>query len=167
MDTPPNVVIDPVIRSSSGASLLCREGIDVIRSRLLPLARVVTPNLPETEILVGRPVKTPRARRDACRALLDLGCGACVITGGHLEGRPVDLLFDGTDYYELEGDRVESRSTHGTGCTFSAAIAAYLARGAALPEAVRRAKDFVAAAIARGPELGSGPGPVHQLEIGP
>ncbi len=164
---PSNIVLDPVLGSSSGDSLFPLDGVSIIRGRLLPLARVVTPNLREAGILVGRPVQTPNQRRDACRALVDLGCSACVLTGGHLEGRPMDLLFDGTDFFEFDGERISRGSTHGTGCTFSAAMAAYLAKGTSLRDAVAGAKKFVATAIRRGPKLGRGAGPLHQMEKPP
>jgi hydroxymethylpyrimidine/phosphomethylpyrimidine kinase len=151
----PAPVVDPVLISSSGARLLDDAGEHALRSLLLPLARVVTPNIPEAQALTGVAIDGPAAMRAAARALRRLGARAVVITGGHsLDGddradrrRVIDLLFDGRAFTEFATARIAGDGAHGTGCAFSAAIAAGLARGDALEAAVRHAQVFVARAL--------------------
>jgi hydroxymethylpyrimidine/phosphomethylpyrimidine kinase len=160
----PQVVVDPVMVAKSGDRLLDEDAIVAVRGRLLPVCAVVTPNRREAEVLAGRPVHTHTDAREAARRIADSGCPAVVIKGGHFEGaRLVNLLFDGRDFTEIESDRVETSSTHGTGCTFAAAIAAHLACGRALPDAVRRATEYVAGAIAHAVPIGRGHGPVNHF----
>jgi hydroxymethylpyrimidine/phosphomethylpyrimidine kinase len=160
----PHVVVDPVMVAKSGDSLLDEDAIVAVRGRLLPLCAVVTPNRREAEVLAGVPVRTHAEARDAARRLADRGCPAVVIKGGHFEGpRLVNLLFDGHDFTEIESERVDTTSTHGTGCTFAAAIAAHLARGRPLPHAVRAATEYVAGAIAHASPIGRGHGPVDHF----
>ena len=152
------VVVDPVILSTSGARLLDEDGVAVVRDRLLPRARIVTPNRMEAEVLTGARIGSPAAAARAAATLRALGADAVVITGGHFEGPDaVDLLDDGAAVVALSGPRLVSRATHGTGCTFAAAIAAGLARGAALADAVSGAKHYAAEAI-RQARPGNGPG---------
>lgn len=161
------IVLDPVMVSKSGDALLRAEALAALRERLLPLALVLTPNLPEAAVLLDRPA--PRDEREmavACAALLELGPRSVVLKGGHLDGpQSVDLFFDGQTMLRLPAPRQPTRNTHGTGCTFASAIAALLARGLALPEAVRGAKTFVCAAIAAADQLrvGTGHGPLHHF----
>ncbi len=158
-----NLVVDPVMVAKSGAPLLRPEAQDALRRLLLPLALVVTPNLPEAEVLVGRPVRDLQAMREAARALRDWGPRVVLVKGGHLQGEPVDVLYDGEEFEELRADRVPARHTHGTGCVLSAAIAAYLSRGLSVREAVRKGKEFVTEAIRYGLPLGKGVGPCNPL----
>lgn len=150
-----NLVVDPVMICSSGDPLLSPEGIDAL-IMLLPLATVVTPNLAEAARLTALPVGDIAQMRRAARVLNEMGAARVLVKGGHLEGDAVDLLFDGAQFYEYRAPRVVSGSTHGTGCTLSAAIAALLAKGMPLPAAVGRAKEFVTGAIRNGLELGRG-----------
>jgi len=150
-----NLVIDPVIRSSSGAELLDPGGVDALRERLLPAARVVTPNLAEAAVLAGIEVEDLDSAGEAARRILRLGCRAVIVTGGHLSGAPVDVLADRRGVRRLRGHRV-SAAAHGTGCVFSAAIAAYLARGEALERAAIAAKRFVEARLRRAVAFGAG-----------
>lgn len=161
----PNLVVDPVMISKSGHKLLRDDAIEAMRKRLLPLASVVTPNTEEAAILAGMPkVGNPREALEAARRIIDLGPKSVVIKGGHLNGATSDdLWFDGTNSIVLSTLRYENRHTHGTGCTFSAALAACLARNLAPVEAVRYAKDFVCEAIRSATPLGSGIGPVNHL----
>jgi hydroxymethylpyrimidine/phosphomethylpyrimidine kinase len=160
----PNLVVDPVMVAKSGDLLLKEDAVASVRDRLLPLAAVVTPNRPEAEVLTGRPVRTRGEARDAARALHDAGARAVVIKGGHFEGSTlVNLLFDGSAFHEFTTARVETRHTHGTGCTFAAAIAAHLARGRPLVEAVQLATEYVAGAVAHGLPIGRGHGPVDHF----
>ena len=155
------VVVDPVMVAKSGDRLLRPEAVEALRTRLLPLAGVLTPNLPEAEVLLGRPVATAAEQEQAARDIAALGPRAVVVKGGHRAGPAVDVLFDGRRVYEYRAERIETTSTHGTGCTFSAAIAAYLALGLALPEAVGEAKRYLDGAIRQAPGLGRGHGPLH------
>ena len=158
------LVVDPVMVAKSGDPLLAPEAVEAVRRRLLPLALVVTPNLPEAARLTGLDVTGPEAMREAARRLHDMGARFVVVKGGHLpdgSGRAVDLVFDGTHFSEVEGPRFDTPHTHGTGCTFSAAIAAYLARGLEPLEAIRLAKAFITRAIGAAVPLGGGRGPTH------
>jgi hydroxymethylpyrimidine/phosphomethylpyrimidine kinase len=131
---------------------------------LLPLATIVTPNRSEAEVLAGRPVATITDAREAARRIADAGCRAVVIKGGHFEGtRLVNLLFDGRDFTEVVTERIQTRNTHGTGCTFAAALAAQLARGRTLTEAVQDATDYVAGAIGHAVPVGHGHGPLNHF----
>jgi len=154
----PRPVVDPVMVSSSGVRLLSEHGEAAMRRRLLPLAAVVTPNLPEAEVLSGIRIDGVPAMREAARAIHRLGPQAVVIKGGHLgdDIAALDLLFDGRRFVEFAGERIAGAGAHGTGCAFSAAIAAWLARGEELEEAVRRAKGFVTRALRYAFQLGEG-----------
>lgn len=166
---PPNVVLDPILRSSSGADLLDPRGAEILKNRLLPPATVATPNLAEAAVLAGFPVSGITEMRAAGRELLRLGARNAVITGGHLEGDAIDLLLwrpEGSDEIfeeELRGDRIQSPSTHGTGCAFATSIACHLARGFRIPEAVSGAKEFVRGAIEHAAPMGHGKGPMELL----
>jgi hydroxymethylpyrimidine/phosphomethylpyrimidine kinase len=158
------LVVDPVAVSSTGATLISPDGLEAIRSELLPLADLVTPNLAEAAALCGAAgsIEDRAGMEDAAAALLALGPRAVLVKGGHLdeEGAPDLLLAAGGAPVWLEGERVASRNTHGTGCVLSAAVTARLARGEALEEAVAGAKAYVTRGIAAGPDLGGGVGPV-------
>lgn len=158
------LVVDPVMVAKGGHRLLQPSGEEALRRRLLPLAAVVTPNLPEAEALTGRRVRSRAGMEAAARMLVDMGAGAAVVKGGHLEGEAAaDLYFDGSTLGWLEAPRCLTRHTHGTGCTFSAAIAAGLAQGRAPLDAVAKAKEFITRAIRKAPGLGGGRGPVDHL----
>lgn len=156
-----NLVVDPVMISKHGSRLLAEEAQQVLAERLLPHACLVTPNLAEAEALTGMKVSTPAEMRVAARALFDRTGAAVLVKGGHLEGEALDILFTGKDFQEYHAERVWTVHTHGTGCTYSAAITACLAIGMALPEAVDQAKHFVTEAIRTNPGLGHGAGPVN------
>jgi len=160
----PSPVVDPVMISKHGDPLLDAGSIEVLKARLFPKASLVTPNLHEAAALLGRVVESEEAMRDAARAVCDLGAAATLVKGGHLPGEEaVDLFYDGTDFVRLAAPRVDTPHTHGTGCTYSAAITALLARGKTLAEAVRDAKDYISRAIAGAPGIGHGHGPVDHL----
>jgi hydroxymethylpyrimidine kinase/phosphomethylpyrimidine kinase len=153
-----------VMVSKSGAALLDAAALTAVRERLLPLSHVVTPNIPEAEILTGMTIRTDDDRREAARRLVDLGAGAAIVKGGHLPTADiVDLLFDGTAFVEFRHERVPGRHTHGTGCTFAAAIAAHLAAGKSLAAAIPRAQDYIAGAIRHAPPIGQGHGPMQHF----
>jgi hydroxymethylpyrimidine/phosphomethylpyrimidine kinase len=163
----PHLVVDPVMIATSGDELLAPDAVATLRTALLPLARVITPNLPEAARLLGEAVALDRpAIERQGRALLALGCGAVLIKGGHGGGaESIDYLFEGDAVVALSAPRSSTPNTHGTGCTLASAIAAGLAQGLDLTAAVRRAKDYVTAAIAASDRLavGHGHGPVHHF----
>ncbi len=159
----PHLVVDPVMVAKSGDRLLDPAAETAYSRHLFPLATLVTPNLAEAEALLGRRVRDLAAMREAARALADTGARAVLVKGGHLEGDPVDVLWDGSSCIELPGPRIATRHTHGTGCTYSAAIAARLGLGASLVEAVAGAKQYLTEAIRRAYSVGRGPGPVDHL----
>ncbi|HKY33661.1 MAG TPA: bifunctional hydroxymethylpyrimidine kinase/phosphomethylpyrimidine kinase [Candidatus Polarisedimenticolia bacterium] len=157
------VVLDPVLRSTSGTPLLEPAGIASVREKLLPCVEVVTPNMEEAQILTGRRVTDLASMKDAARALHDMGARNVVVTGGHLGQRAIDVLFDGRAISVFDSAKIASTSTHGIGCTFSAAIACLLARGAEVVEAVDSAKRYVSRAVAHAGRIGRGAGPLNHL----
>lgn len=164
----PNVVVDPVMISKSGDKLLRDDAVAALKERLLPLATVITPNLPEASVLLGRPVETAADMEGAARDLAGLGPAQVLVKGGHLTGNEsFDLLFlpDKDQMIRLPGKRVETPNSHGTGCTLSSAIAAGLAKGLDLETAVEAAKAYITAALKAGSvfQTGKGHGPVHHF----
>ena len=157
----PNLVVDPVFVSKNSDVLLTQDSIDILVSRLISIATVVTPNLQEAALLTGRQIMDLAGMREAAKALHDLGPSWVLVKGGHLDADATDILYDGRDFVELTAERIDSRNTHGTGCTLSAAIAAYLARGLSVPDTVKGAKDYVTGAIRHGLEVGKGYGPTN------
>ena len=162
-----NVVLDPVLVATSGDSLGSPDVVEAMRQRLLPLATIVTPNLPEAARLADRPMPVDEAgMKDVAEAIHELGAAAVLVKGGHLAGDvATDVLFDGREHTVFSADRVETRNTHGTGCTLSSAIAACLAQDFTLLEAVAAAKDYLTEALIRSNALrvGHGHGPVHHF----
>jgi hydroxymethylpyrimidine/phosphomethylpyrimidine kinase len=160
-----NLVVDPVSVSKHGHRLLDEDALVALRERIVPLATLVTPNLPEAAALAGFEVTDRDGMEEAARAIRAMGPGAVLVKGGHLAGATGadDLFFDGDRMTWIAGEWIETPNTHGTGCTLSSAIAAHLARGAGLFEAVRQGKAFVREAIRAALPLGGGIGPVDQL----
>lgn len=157
------LVVDPVCVSKSGASLLDEAGRQAMLKRLVPLATLVTPNLEEAAWLLGRSVESAAEIVDAGRAFLDLGAAAALIKGGHRSGDAIDVLCTAQGSFELHAPRIETRNTHGVGCSLSAAITARLARGEALADACRLAKRWISEAISSAPNIGGGHGPVNHF----
>lgn len=157
------LVVDPVSVSKHGSRLLAEDAVDALKTRLLPHAALITPNLHEAEMLLGHSVNTLEEMKEAARELADLGPEAVLVKGGHLQGEDsaVDVFFDGASVEELRGPRFDTQDTHGTGCVLAAAVTAGLAKRAGMAEAVSDAKAFVAGAIERSLRLGSGYGPVN------
>lgn len=155
------VVVDPVMVAKSGDLLLRKEAQEELIESLFPLSTVVTPNLMEASVLTGLKIHSLDGMRKAAYRIHRMGAKNVVVKGGHLKGPATDLLYDGREYYEVGGDRVESRNTHGTGCTFASALATFLANGDAVPEAVRKTKSFITQAIQAGLRLGKGIGPTN------
>jgi hydroxymethylpyrimidine/phosphomethylpyrimidine kinase len=159
-----NLVVDPVMVASTGARLLARDAVASLIERLIPLCTVVTPNLEEARILTGLPVEGEEGQRAAAQLLVERGAGAALVKGGHDRGPElIDLLWDGREERVWRRPRMKTRNTHGTGCTLSAGIAAGLAHGYSVPEAVTASLTFVSAAIRTAPGLGSGFGPLNHL----
>jgi len=155
------LVVDPVMLSKHGAPLMDEEARRVVLRKLIPRARLVTPNIHEASALTGIPIDTISDMERAARRLVELGAGAVLVKGGHLPGDAIDLLVDGDELHRFTGERFETAHTHGTGCTYSAAITAELAKGVSLCKAVERAKHFITEAIRTSPGLGRGSGPVN------
>ncbi|HTC62532.1 MAG TPA: bifunctional hydroxymethylpyrimidine kinase/phosphomethylpyrimidine kinase [Candidatus Saccharimonadales bacterium] len=159
----PNVVLDPVMKSTSGETdLVDAGGIKYLSEELLKRATVVTPNISEAEILSGMSIKDPAAMEAAARKIVERGARAVVVKGGHME-KAIDILFDGQEMLRFGGDHIKSENTHGSGCTFASAIAAQLAHGRPLREAVLLAKAYVTKAIEKGYAIGKGPGPLDHF----
>jgi hydroxymethylpyrimidine/phosphomethylpyrimidine kinase len=155
------LVVDPVMVATSGDRLLQREAEESLRRDIIPLATIVTPNLAETEVLVGgRKVASLEDMRAAAEQIVADGARAVVVKGGHAITKATDVFYDGSTMELLQSEVVDTHNTHGTGCTFSAAICAYLARGAALREAVRQAKTYITGALRHSLSIGQGSGPV-------
>ncbi len=161
------VVVDPVMISKHGAPLASEDAIRVMKRELLPWAALLTPNSPEAEALTGVKISTTNDMRQAAEKLCDMGCRAALIKGGHVDSgdETVDVLFDGSEYREFRAPRIPTRHTHGTGCTYSAAIAAGLALGLTMGDAVARGWRFVHEAIRTAPGLGRGCGPLNHHAV--
>ncbi|MFC1880493.1 bifunctional hydroxymethylpyrimidine kinase/phosphomethylpyrimidine kinase [Thermodesulfobacteriota bacterium] len=163
-----NIVLDPVMVAQSGDKLLQDDAIEAIKDHLMPVADVVTPNLPEAEVLLGQKIESIEDMQQAARSLAQFGGRSILIKGGHLEeSKSTDLLYltEEDRFVILEAERVDSRNNHGTGCTLSSAIAAYISRGSQIEDAVRKAKTYIQSAIRAGAayKIGHGHGPVHHF----
>jgi hydroxymethylpyrimidine/phosphomethylpyrimidine kinase len=155
-------VIDPVMVATSGDRLVDEKAVGAIRTELVPRARLVTPNAPEAEVLTGKAVETLDGQRRAAERLLELGANGALVKGGHIAGRVIhDVLQTTTGEWIFESPRIETTSTHGTGCTLASAIAALLAQGRSVPEAVEEGRDYLMGAIRAAKGFGKGHGPVH------
>ncbi len=157
------LIVDPVMISKHGVRLISPEAEKAIKQKLLPRAFLVTPNIPEAESLTGIKIRSEDDMREAAARLLDFGCGAALVKGGHSLGEPMDVLSAPGSSEVFAGTRIHTRHTHGTGCTYSAAITAGLALGQSLRESIISAKSFIQAAIETAPELGNGYGPVNHF----
>ncbi|MDP6453126.1 MAG: bifunctional hydroxymethylpyrimidine kinase/phosphomethylpyrimidine kinase [SAR202 cluster bacterium] len=158
------VVVDPVMVAKGGDRLLQEQAVDALRNILVPLATVVTPNAPEAEVLTGMTIVNVDDAKIAARMLVDeIGASCAVVKGGHLEGPATDVLYDGSEFTLFSQERIPTKNTHGTGCTFASATAAGLAKGLSTQEAVSEAKAYVTAAIQSSIEIGSGHGPLNHF----
>ncbi len=159
-----NLVVDPVMRAKSGDPLLKSSDEVALKGLLIPLATVVTPNIPEACALVGKDIKTLEDMERACKEIYSMGPSAVLLKGGHMEGDVlVDVFYDGTSFEHLSYKRVPTKNTHGTGCTLASAIAGYLAKGLELKEAVKKAREYVQGAIEHSLSLGKGHGPLNHM----
>jgi hydroxymethylpyrimidine kinase/phosphomethylpyrimidine kinase/thiamine-phosphate diphosphorylase len=156
-------VVDPVMIAKGGASLLQDDAVAALRDELLPLAYLITPNLPEAEVLTGMTIRTEAEMEKAAMQMQSMGPRNVLVKGGHLEGDSVDLLLAEGKVHRFQAKRFDTPHTHGTGCTYSAAIATFLAQGVPLVQAVERSKVFITEAIRNAPGLGSGHGPVNHF----
>jgi hydroxymethylpyrimidine/phosphomethylpyrimidine kinase len=154
-------VVDPVLVSTHGTRLLSHDAELAFKKTLLPFAYLVTPNIPEAELLTGLTIESEHDKRRAAEMFLQWGCKAALIKGGHSSGEPVDYLLTESSWLQFPGQRVETKHTHGTGCVYSAAITACLAQGCSLVEAVKVSREFIQTAIETAPCLGRGNGPVN------
>jgi len=160
----PLLVIDPVMVAKSGDRLIDDEAVAAMKSELLRRAFLVTPNIPEAEILANMRITSDQDRHEAARRIVKHGASAVIIKGGHYASAQIqDLFYDGHRFTDFTAPRVEGRNTHGTGCTFAAAITAHLARGASLEEAIPAAQEYVAGGIREGLAIGKGHGPLHHF----
>ncbi len=157
------LVVDPVMVAKSGARLLREDAVEAMRTQLLPLATVVTPNIPEAEALSGRKIESLDDAREAAVEIVALGAKSAVVKGGHLDGPATDILYDGGEIRAFTAQKISTTSTHGTGCTFASATAAGLAKGLSVREAVGEAKKYVTATIRRAFPIGSGHGPLNHF----
>jgi len=160
---PTHIVLDPVMLSKSGSHLLRAEAQQALIKILLPICTLLTPNIPEASAICGITIVTPEDMEKAARLICDLGAPRVLVKGGHLEGRSLDILYDGNDFHYFDSPRIETNNTHGTGCTYSAAIAAYLARGCEYDQAIELAKAYISRAIEQSFSIGQGWGPVHHF----
>jgi len=158
-----NLVVDPVMIAKGGDRLLREEAIEALVNLLIPLATVVTPNLPEAAVLIGRKVDSLEDARQAAKDIVSMGARSAVVKGGHLEGDAIDVFYDGKSLREFSAVRLDTKNTHGTGCTFASAITAGLARGIAIEQAVGQAKEYVTEAIRNAWPIGGGHGPLNHF----
>ena len=159
----PYLVVDPVMRSKGGNRLLRDDAQQALIEEIMPLAEVITPNIPEAEVLAGHPIKTKDDMRKAAKVIHDQGAKNVLVKGGHREEDADDILFDGSEFTDYFAERIESKNTHGTGCTYSAAIAANLALGHELKKAILISKKFITEAIRSSFDLGKGIGPLNHF----
>lgn len=158
-----NIILDPVMVSKSGCNLLKPESKDELIKKLFPLALVVTPNLFEAEVITGSKIENIEQMEEAARKIIALGAKNVVVKGGHLTGEAIDVFYDGRSFTHIKGHRINTKNTHGTGCTFSSAIAAHVAKGYSIVESVKLAKEYINEAIEHSIELGHGVGPTNHF----
>lgn len=160
---PKNIVTDPVMYAKNGAALMNPDAISTLIDTVIPLGSVITPNLPEAEKIADMKITNQAEMQTAAEKILKMGCDAVVVKGGHLSGAAVDVLYDGQEFYYYESSRINTKNTHGTGCTFSSAIAANLAKGLNLQAAVAKAKEYITTAIRFSLPIGKGNGPTNHF----
>ena len=160
---PANIVLDPVMYAKNGCALMDPDSIETLITQVVPLSDLVTPNIPEAEKMAGMVIQSMEDMERAGRLICDMGCRAVLVKGGHSTGDAVDVLFDGKSYYHYSAKRIETKHTHGTGCTYSSAIASNLALGFSLDQSVAQAKKYVTTAIEHALGIGKGNGPTHHF----
>ncbi len=160
---PQNVVIDPVMYAKNGCPLMDPTAVDTLIKTIIPLADILTPNIPEAEKIADMRIASVADMEAAAKKIVAMGCKAIVVKGGHAIGNALDVLYDGKKLYHFEARRIDTKNTHGTGCTFSSAIASQLAKGLSVPEAVQKSKEYVTTAIEHSLAIGHGNGPTHHF----
>ncbi|MDE7208023.1 MAG: bifunctional hydroxymethylpyrimidine kinase/phosphomethylpyrimidine kinase, partial [Lachnospiraceae bacterium] len=160
---PRHIVVDPVMYAKNGCPLMDKSAIHTLVRQIIPIADILTPNIPEAEEIAGMQIATVEEMKTAAHKIYDMGCKSVVVKGGHFTGNAIDILYDGSRFYDFASERIATKNTHGTGCTFSSAIAAQLAQGASTPKAVSKAKAYVTTAIAHSLSIGKGYGPTHHF----
>lgn len=160
---PKNIVIDPVMAAKDGHLLMRADSMETFIREILPLADLLTPNIPEAEAIAGFPIHSAQDMEAAARRIRQLGAGSVLVKGGHAAGDALDILFDGERFYRFSAERIDTKNTHGTGCTYSSAIASNLALGVSPEEAVKRAKEYITGAIRHSLQIGKGCGPTHHF----
>ncbi len=160
---PDNVVVDPVMYAKNGCPLMDLGAIGALIETIIPLADVLTPNIPEAERIAGGKIRSIDDMEKAAKRIFAMGCRSVLVKGGHAEGDAVDVMYDGNQFHRLSAPRIHTKNTHGTGCTYSSAIASNLALGLPVEEAVERAKRYVTTAIMHSLDIGKGNGPVHHF----
>ncbi len=160
---PGNIVIDPVMYAKNGCPLMNPDAVDTLIKVIIPCADVLTPNIPEAEKISRMSILNIGDMETAAKRIHEMGCKSIIVKGGHAEGNAVDVLYDGQHFYYYETQRINTKNTHGTGCTFSSAIASNLALGLSVPEATERAKQYVTTAIEHSLAIGKGNGPTHHF----
>ena len=160
-----NIVVDPVMISTSGSKLLSDEAIDVLKNKLIKIATIITPNIPEAEVLSGMTIKTQEDMLDSAKKISKMLDGAVLIKGGHLVNDAIDLLYRDGEYRWFTSERINNNNTHGTGCTLSSAIASNLSKGYSLEDSIEKAKEYLTGALRDGLDLGKGSGPLNHMYI--
>ena len=160
---PHNIVVDPVMYAKNGCPLMEPTSVDTLIKRIIPLADVLTPNIPEAEIIAGMQISTVNDMEVAAQRIHAMGCKSVVVKGGHAVGNALDVLYDGSKIYQFDSARIDTKNTHGTGCTFSSAVTSQLAKGASIEKAVELAKVYVTTAIKHSLAIGKGCGPTHHF----
>lgn len=160
---PKNVVIDPVMYAKNGCPLMETTAVDTLIKAIIPLADVLTPNIPEAEKIADMRISSAADMETAAKKIVAMGCKAIVVKGGHAIGNALDVLYDGEKFYHFETRRIDTKNTHGTGCTFSSAIASQLAKGLSVREAVQKSKEYVTTAIEHSLAIGHGNGPTNHF----
>ena len=160
---PQSVVIDPVMYAKNGCPLMAETAVGALIELIIPLADVLTPNIPEAEKIIGKEIISIEDMENAAREIYEMGCKGIIIKGGHREGSALDVLYDGNEFTHFETQRINTKNTHGTGCTFSSAITSGLALGLPIKEAVTNAKEYVTTAIKHSLEIGKGNGPTNHF----
>ena len=161
--TPKNIIIDPVMYAKNGCPLMNPTSIDTLIKTIIPLGNLLTPNIPEAEKIAGIKIYDAGDMEKAAIAIYQMGCKNVLVKGGHAVGNATDILFDGNEFHRFSAERIDTQNTHGTGCTFSSAIAANLALGLDMREAVSKAKEYVTIAIRHSLSIGKGHGPTHHF----
>lgn len=160
---PANIVLDPVMYAKNGCPLMNPNAIDTLIEKVIPFANLLTPNIPEAEKIAGMSIHNVEDMKKSAEAIYRMGCKNVLVKGGHAAGSALDILFDGERFYTFDAQRIDTKNTHGTGCTYSAAIASNLALGCSLQEAVHRAKEYITMAIRHSLAIGKGHGPTHHF----